>query len=364
MKQIKHILVVLAVLIAIVPITKGFAGSSQATGEKYFEMDEIAEFAKKVERELAKRGARVAIVARVGRDRSKLPEGVSFTHVAFAVYSQITTGDGRNIPGYTMYNLYQRNEEPDRSDLIQDFPVDFFAGVEVLEAGIIIPTPELQKRLLAVLTSPAYQELHNPDYSVISNPFTLELQNCTEHTLDVIMAAIYQTNDEKTIKANLQEYFEPQKVNINPLKLMLASMVIPDVATSDHPGSPVTATYTTINRFLTRYNGADEVLIISPQAQKTSFKTANTYKNSAKIENRENKNVQTNNSGVLLKKITLEHEMNLHWYGEYKYTAELGDELTIVKTKPCRFDHTLECWIVEHDEFGKGAMRADFDLLN
>lgn len=364
MKRIKYILVVFTVLIAIVPVTQGFAGSSQATGEQYFEINEIADFAKKVEKVLAERGARVAVIARVGRDRSELPEGINFTHVAFAVYSQITTADGRKIPGYTMYNLYQRGDEPDRSDLIQDYPVDFFAGVEVLEAGIIIPTPELQKRLLAVLISPTYQELHNPDYSVIANPFTLELQNCTEHTLDVLTAAIYQTDDEKTIKANLQEYFDPQKVNINPLKLMLGSMIVPDVATSDHPGAPVTATYTSISRFLTRYNGADEVLIVKPQAQKTEFKTATTFKNRAKIAEKKNNNIQTNNSQALLQTIMLDHQINLYWNGEYRYTADQGDELTIVKTKPCRFDHAMECWIVEHDEFGKGAMRADFELLN
>ena len=127
-----------------------------------------------------------------------------------------------------------------------------------------MPTAELQKRILSVLVSPAYKELHNPNYSVIANPFTIDLQNCTEHTLDVITAAIYKTNDIRVIKANEQAYFNPQPVNINPIKLLLGSALVADVAISDHPGSPVTTTFTTIAEFLNKYGAASEVLTIKP----------------------------------------------------------------------------------------------------
>lgn len=264
MKCIKFFILSLAVFLFALPASSVFAGSSQAGGEIHFKPEEIIKFAKKVEKTLAQKGARVAIIARVGRPRNKLPEGINFTHTAIAVYSQITTADGRKIPGYAIYNLYQRADEPNVSDLIQDFPVDFFAGVEVLEAGLIIPSPELQKRLLEVLASPTYKELHNPHYSVIANPFTLDFQNCTEHMLDVITAAIYETSDIRVIKANEKAYYEPQPVNVNPVKLLLGSMFAADVTTSDHPGSPVTATYTTIGNFLTKYNAASEILIITP----------------------------------------------------------------------------------------------------
>ncbi|MBU0946707.1 MAG: DUF2145 domain-containing protein [Proteobacteria bacterium] len=264
MKYLKVTLLLLSVLLLSLPENSALAGSSQAGGEIHFKPEEIIKFSKKVEKTLAQKGARVVVIARVGRPRDELPEGISFTHTAIAVYSQITTVDGRKIPGYAIYNLYQRAGEPNVSDLVQDFPVDFFAGVEVLEAGIIIPSPELQKRLMEVLSSPTYKELHNPRYSVIANPFTLDFQNCTEHTLDVITAAIYETKDLKVIKANEKAYFEPQSVNVNPVKLLLGSMFAADVTTSDHPGSPVTSTFTTIGKFLTKYNAASEILTITP----------------------------------------------------------------------------------------------------
>ena len=74
------------------------------------------------------------------------------------------------------------------------------------------PPRRSQQRLLDVISSPTYAALHDPHYSLIANPYTLGKQNCTEHTLDVINAAIYQTSDIKTIKANEKAYFVAQPV--------------------------------------------------------------------------------------------------------------------------------------------------------
>ena len=76
-----------------------YAGGSLAGGEAHFPIDDIIQFSKQVERTLAAKGARVAIIARVGRPPADLPEGMHFTHVSFAVYSQITTKDRRVVPG-------------------------------------------------------------------------------------------------------------------------------------------------------------------------------------------------------------------------------------------------------------------------
>ncbi len=247
MRHMRHLMEVTFIFLLVFGSCLPWAeGSSQSGGTTHFKPDEVADFSKKVERTLAEKGAVVALVARVGRPRDKLPRGMSYTHVGFAVYSQIATVDGRQIPGYAMYNLYQREEKPEVSDLVQDYPVDFFAAVEVLEAGVIIPSPELQKRLLEVIASPAYKKLHNPRYSVIANPYTLDRQNCTEYVLDVVVAAIYQTDSLKVIKADEKAYFEAQPVNVNPVTLAVGSIFSADVATSDHPGRPVTATFETL----------------------------------------------------------------------------------------------------------------------
>lgn len=243
----------------------GFSSSASSAGEQaHFELQQIIHFAKKVEKTLAGKGARVAILARMGRPRNELPEGMHFTHVAFAVYSEITTQDGRKLPGYAIHNLYQLDDKPDVSRLVVDYPVDFFSGVAELEAGIIIPSAELQRRLLETIVSPAYAKLHDSHYSVIANPYTLGRQNCTEFVLDVTNAAIYQTDDIHRIKANEKQYFVAQKVNVNPFKLMLGSMFSAEVSTSDQTGAPVTATFETIGDYLKKYDAGAEVLNVMP----------------------------------------------------------------------------------------------------
>jgi hypothetical protein len=243
----------------------GFSSSSSSeTEQAHFTPEQIIKFAKKVEKTLADKGARVAIVARMGRPIDELPEGMHFTHVGFAVYSEITTQDGRKVPGYAMYNLYQEDAHPDVSDLMQDFPVDFFSGVAVLEAGIIIPSAELQKRLLETIASPTYAKLHDSHYSVIANPYTLGRQNCTEFVLDVTNAAIYQTGNVNKIKAIEKKYFVAQKVNVNPFKLLLGSMFDSEVSTSDQPGAPVTATFETIGDYLKKYDTGSKELKVLP----------------------------------------------------------------------------------------------------
>jgi hypothetical protein len=243
----------------------GFSGSSSGAGEViHFQPEKIIQFAKKVEKAMAAKGARVAILARMGRPLAEMPEGMHFTHVAFAVYSEITTQDGRKLPGYAIHNLYQEDGHPDVSDLVQDFPVDFFGSVAVLEAGILIPSPELQQRLLRLIGTPQYQSLHESHYSVIANPYTLGRQNCTEFVLDVVNAAIYQTGDISKIKGVEKQYFTAQKVNVSPFKLMLGSMFSTEVSMSDQNGEPATATFETIAAYLAKYDKGAESFTVLP----------------------------------------------------------------------------------------------------
>jgi hypothetical protein len=268
MKKIRHLFAVfLATFIFAVyaQASSGFSSSSSA-GEVHFAPEKIITFAKKVEKTMASHGARVAIIARVGRPVSELPEGMHFTHVGFAVYSEITTQDGRKIPGYAIYNLYQEDKNPDKSDLVQDYPVDFFSGVAELESGIIIPSPELQERLLKVINSPTYAALHVPRYSVIANPYNTLRQNCTEFVLDVLNAAIYQTSDINKIKQSEKAYFVAQQVNVNPLKLLLGAVFTKEVSLVDQPGTPVTATFEKISDFLQKYDTGSQTLMIKPDS--------------------------------------------------------------------------------------------------
>jgi hypothetical protein len=244
----------------------GFSGrASEAASSAQAAPAQVARFAKQVERTMAREGAHVALLGRIGRPASEMPEGMRYTHVGFAVYSLITTADGRQLRGYAMHNLYQKNERPDVSELVQDFPADFFAGVAQLEAGIIVPSPALQERLLRVIGTPGYASLHDPHYSVIANPYTLGRQNCTEFVLDVIESVLLESSDARLIKARLKESFAAQPVKVNPLKLVFGALASKEVSVSDQPGPPVTATFETIARFLLQVDPGARVLEVRPE---------------------------------------------------------------------------------------------------
>lgn len=261
--MLKQLIFACAIALTTVTPMTAQAGSSAATNP-VLPQAEVAAFSNRVQRDLASRGANVAIVSRVGRDPSVMPEGITYTHVAFWVYSRITLADGSTGMGYRVYNLYQTAGDLTKSSLVQDTPADFFAGAHSLDAGVIIPDPRLQRKLLDVIASPAYAQLHNPVYSVLANPATGQFQNCTEHTLNILFAALYGTNDQNQIRANIAAYFEPQVVQIGGLQRLLAPAASQALTTADHGAEVKTATFGSIARFMQNNDLADEIYKITP----------------------------------------------------------------------------------------------------
>ncbi|TMP38408.1 DUF2145 domain-containing protein [Pseudoalteromonas rubra] len=239
----------LCVAAAICASTHTIAGS-QNSGEARFEANQIAQFAKQVERYSAQQGAHVFVIGRVGRPENDLPEGIEFTHVALAVYSELTTTEGEKKQGYAIHNLYQLSDDPGTSQLIVDYPTDFFWSVHDLKAAIAIPTQALQQKLLDAFAQGVPAKVHNPRYSVVANPFNNQKQNCTEHTLNVINAALYNTTDMAQLKVNTRAYFEPQTLNVSRFKLALGSFFNDGIDSSDHQGKVKTTTFTSIARYL------------------------------------------------------------------------------------------------------------------
>lgn len=248
----------IALVLATLMPALSWAGSAE-TGKDKLPLPEVKQFSDALQQDLAARGANVAIVARIGRDPSDLPGGINYTHVAYWVFSKITRADGSNYHGYRVYNLYQEAENDSVSRLVQDSPADFFAGAYALDAGVIVPDPRLQKKLLGVIGSPTYAKLHNARYSVLANPADAQFQNCTEHTLDVLMASVYGTKDQSQIKANIAAHFEPQPVRISGLKRLLAPAASAALTTSDHGADIETATFGSIARFMAAFDLSDQI---------------------------------------------------------------------------------------------------------
>lgn len=230
------------------------AGSSGANAPTHYAIEDIDIFAKYVEDELARRGARVALVARIGRDPDDLPAGLRYSHVAWWVYSEIRLADGRVTRGYAVHNLYQEADDAARSSIVQDFPADFFRPVERLEAGIVVPVPEVQQKLLRAIAAGVPAAVHVPSYSLVANPFEATYQNCTEHALDVLNAALYDTTDPVRLKRVARQHFHPSPIDVGPLSRALGPLVIPGLTLADHAGPIRTTTYESIAAYM-RGNG-------------------------------------------------------------------------------------------------------------
>lgn len=215
-----------------------------------FPIEASADFAKQLEADLAAEGARIALVFRSGRPREDLPEDVRYTHGAFWIYSQVETATGETHRGYAVHNLYHGEDDRRTSYLAQDWPLNFTQGDVIGQAGVIIPSPEMQRRLLTLFASGAVTGLHQSEYSLISNPHDERYQNCNEYILDVIAAAVWQTTDRERIKANLGAHFEPARIRTSLLERMFGPSVDERIRLEDHPGSIRTTTFRALGDFM------------------------------------------------------------------------------------------------------------------
>lgn len=227
--------------------------SSAAAVSGRFTAPEAAAFGKALEKDLAVRGARVALVWRSGRPRQSMPQGLAYTHGALWIYREVAAADGRRLKGYAVYNLYHGDGKARPrtvSSLVQDWPTDFMLGSVEDDVAVIVPTPEMQRRLLALVDSPTYAALHVPSYSLIDSPFDRRHQNCNTFMLDVIAAAAWQTGEPAQIALNLKAWFRPSVIKAGPLQRLFGPMIDPRLATDDQSGPIVTAGYESIAAFM------------------------------------------------------------------------------------------------------------------
>ncbi len=238
---------------------------SAGVSADYLTPEDAAAFSKDIERELAARGARVAIVFRSGRDRSDLPDGVRYTHGSFWVYQPIDTEAGR-INGYVSHNLFHGDGTTlakTRSYLATDFPFEFVAASKVDDVAIIIPTPEMQRRILTMMVSGEYDALNLGEYSLIANPADPTFQNCNEFMLDVVAAAAWETRDYMQIKSNLNAWFKPTVINAGPLMRIFGPLADERLRTDDQRGAIRTVTYASLSAFMLDFGLAEESFVMT-----------------------------------------------------------------------------------------------------
>lgn len=238
-------LAVIATMIASPAYAFDSGAMSDTSSTGYLSVEESAAFSRQIERELAAKSARIAMVFRSGRERDRLPENVRYTHGALWVYQDIQREDGTLMKGYAVYNLFHGDGDTlprTQSYIKQDFPLDFVIGSAVDDVAAIIPHPVVQNKMLKVVASARYTALHVPHYSIISNAGDPAYQNCNEFMLDVIASAIWNTDDYGQIKANLSRSFKPTRIRTGILERIFAPIADERIRLGDQDGDIETVT--------------------------------------------------------------------------------------------------------------------------
>ena len=234
-----------------------YAGYTASTdsGDALFPPEVLKDYGQQIQDELNRRDVRLAIISRAGQTRDKLPEGVMFTHSAFFRRN----GDY----GYDVYNLYHGEENRLRSSLVTDTSADFLRLLQERDAGVLIPDAATQELLYDFLESPEYSVVHQPDYSLISNPLDLRWQNCNELMLYAIGAAIWDTTDRAALRNSLAETITPTELKVSKMRRHFGPMIDERLILDDHGEKVLTTTFGTLTQLFEATGRLEESYVLA-----------------------------------------------------------------------------------------------------
>jgi hypothetical protein len=170
------------------------------------------------------------MVGRVGADLSKYD--LKYTHAGIIV---------RDHPKGRWFLRHLLNAcATAASGLYDEGPINFFTdNPHKLDAVVIVPSPQLQRRLKAYVLGRWAAELHQPKYSAIANPFADYYKNSNQWILEMVAAAqagekiVYNRQTAQAYLAN--KGFVPDTLSVSGLERMGATLFRANVSFTDHP---------------------------------------------------------------------------------------------------------------------------------
>jgi len=235
-------------------VYEGYTASTDS-GDALFPQETLENYGQQIQDELIRKDVKLAIISRAGQTRDKLPEGVMFTHSAFFRLN----ADG----GYDVYNLYHGEENRLRSTLVTDTSADFLRLLQERDAGILVPDAATQDLLYDFLESPKYSAVHQPDYSLISNPLDLRWQNCNELMLYAIAAAIWDTTDREMLRDKLAKTITPTELKVSPLRRFYGPKIDERLILDDHSEKVLTTTFGTLTELFETTGRLDKSYVLT-----------------------------------------------------------------------------------------------------
>ncbi len=206
-------------------------------------------------------GAQVALIARVGQDLSR--QGLRYSHMAYV---------WRDHPKGRWLVVHELNEcGTAQSSLYDEGLGNYFFDVFAHEASILVPSPQSQVRIAAMLASPASRALHAERYNMLAYAFSTKYQNSNQWVLETYAASASEIAIEDRTKA--QQWlklagYAPITVHVPTPQRLGARLFRANVEFDDHPfgrraaGQIDTVTVESVMRFVKRIDpGAREILV-------------------------------------------------------------------------------------------------------
>ncbi len=173
-------------------------------------------------------GAKVVLLARAGQDLSKY--GLNYSHLGWAYKSasgQWLVVHKLNTCGTAEASIYRQG----LGEFFLDDPYRF-------ETAWVVPTPEIQDRLSALLQDDRrVVALHAKPYSIVSYVWATKYQQSNQWALETLALAMEpDVRSREQAQAWLKyKGYEPTTLTIDPLTRLGGRMSAANVAFDDHP---------------------------------------------------------------------------------------------------------------------------------
>lgn len=218
------------VLVLLMAAGTAFAGQPcpEKPADKRLQMRNL-ELGTKVRDTLEQTGASIAYVARAGIDLTRY--GLVFSHVGLA---------WRDHPKGRWFTYHLLNTCGTASSELIDQSLEDFYNVDLFshDALVVVPSAELQAKLLKAFFSPIAPTLHERAYSMISSPWSVMYQSSNQWVLEVSAAALAPENAvqnrlqaQNWLKAN---GYQPFRARVGGALVLGSRLFSPHVRFDDH----------------------------------------------------------------------------------------------------------------------------------
>lgn len=192
-------------------------------------VEQSLQLAHRTMRELDASGAEVVLLARAGQDLSRYR--LRWSHVGWAY---------KDEAGWRVVHKLNQCGSASAALYRQGLAEFFLDDLHRLHAGVMLPRPDLQARLLPLLVdNRRVAQLHQPAYSMVAYPWAQRYQQSNQWALELLAQAMEPeavTRDRAQAWLRFKGY-EPSVLRIDALTRLGARVGSAHIAFDDHPDS-------------------------------------------------------------------------------------------------------------------------------